>query len=261
MPPSRSQVEAARIRADLGLGSGYVDVFDIARRLGAEIYFHPFGDDGVEGAYKLVDGLAFILINADRPLVRRRFSVAHEIGHMRLGGTDSGVVESAGSMYANDPEERNANRFAAYLLMDPDGVVAKLDGIDEPIGRIAAVATEFVVSPMAATIHLAELGFVSMAVKDNYVALDGTREAKTLLAEHGYEAPRNVALRGVERIDVRHLDDALTAFAAGQYSRSALAADFDLSIAEVDELLRLRGLTEPVPITGEIDLRGFDDDD
>ena len=259
MPPSRSQVEAARIRADLGLGSGYVDVFDIARRLGAEIYFHPFGDDGVEGAYKLVDGLAFILINADRPLVRRRFSVAHEIGHMRLGGTDAGVVESA--MYANDPEERNANRFAAYLLMDPDGVVARIDGVDEPIGRIAAVATEFVVSPMAAAIHLAELGLVSTAVKDNYISLDGTREARTVLAEHGYEAPRSVALRGADRIDVRHLDDALTTFAAGQYSRSALAADFDLSADEVDELLLVRGLTEPVPITGEIDLRGFDDDD
>lgn len=260
MLPSRSQVEAERVRADLGLASGYVDVFDVARRLGAEIYFHPFGDDNVEGAYKLVEGLAFILINADRPLVRRRYTMGHEIGHLRLGGNDAGVVESARTMNGPDPEERNANRFAAYLLMDADGVANLVADIADSLAKIVAVATTYVVSPPAATIHLCDLGLISPADKDAFLQSASSRATKAQMTLLGYTAPRDTRPVGINRIDVRHLDDALTAYEAGQYSVSALAADFDMTTDEVQALLRRRGIREPVVATPDLNLSGFDID-
>lgn len=260
MPPSRSQVEAERVRADLGLASGYVDVVEVARRLGAEVYFHPFGDDGVEGAYKLVDGLPFILVNADRPLVRRRYTVGHEIGHMRLGGNDAGVVESARKMDGPDPDERNANRFAAYLLMDPLGVARLVAETSDPLSKIAALATAYVVSPHAAAIHLSDLGLISVVDKESFLQTASSRQTKALMKALGYATPRGTLPRGAQRIDARHIEDALTAYAAGQYSISALAADFDMTSDEVVALLHRRGVKEPVPTTLAINLSGFDDD-
>lgn len=258
MPSSHSQIEAERVRSDLGLGSGQIDVFDVARRLGAEVYFHPFGGDGVEGAYKRVGGLPFILINADRPLVRRRYSMAHEIGHMRLGLNDAGVVESIGTMNSPDVDERNANRFAAYLLMDAEGVRSLVADLDEPWAMIARVATEYLVSPAAAAIHLADLGLLSQADKDQFLSTAGTVSTKRRLTALGYMAASNEAISALDRIDPRHLDDALTEFADGQYSREALAADLDLSPAEADALIERRNVAQP-GIVSELNLEGFDD--
>ena len=260
MPPGRSQVEAERLRADLGLASGYVDVVDVARRLGAEVYFHPFGDDGVEGAYKLVEGLPFILVNAHRPLVRRRYTVAHEIGHMRLGGSDAGIVESARKMDGPDPDERNANRFAAYLLMDPAGVARLVADSQDPLMRIVAVATTYVVSPIAAAIHLSDLGLISAADKESFRQTSASRQTTSQMRALGYVTPRDPSPRGAARIDPRHLEDALTAYAEGQYSVSALTADFDMTEDDVKALLARRGIKEPTPATPDINLSGFDDD-
>lgn len=260
MPPSRSQVEAERVRTDLGLASGYIDVFDVARRLGAETYFHPFGDDSVEGAYKLVEGLPFILINADGPLVRRRYTMGHEIGHLRLGGNDAGVVESAHTMNGPDPEERNANRFAACLLMDADGVATRAADFADPVAKIVAVATTYVVSPPAAAIHLSDLGLIIPATKDAFLQSVQSRATKAQMTRLGYSAPRDTRPTGAGRIDVRHLEDALSAFEAGQYSVSALAADFDMTAGEVEALLRRRGINQPVITTPDLNLSGFDID-
>lgn len=55
----------------------------------------------------------YICINADHHYVRRRFSVAHEIGHFNLGH-DSDVT-----LRQNRWEETQANKYASCLLM-PD---------------------------------------------------------------------------------------------------------------------------------------------
>ena len=54
--------EAAHLlRHELGLGSGYVDVFRVVAELGIELYISSF-EDGLDGAYKRVRGRDFIFV-------------------------------------------------------------------------------------------------------------------------------------------------------------------------------------------------------
>lgn len=61
----------------------------------------------------------FILFNNARATVRKRFSVAHEIGHLYLGHLhgNSGSELDASS---NNFDEVEANEFAAHLLIPPE---------------------------------------------------------------------------------------------------------------------------------------------
>jgi len=64
-------------------------------------------------------GMPVIAVNSNRPLCRRRFSVAHELGHYVLGHNSLVFSESGGGgMIKRDPrQERAANAFAAEFLM------------------------------------------------------------------------------------------------------------------------------------------------
>lgn len=259
MPSARSQLEAERVRSDLGLGTGYIDVFDVARRLGAELYFHPFGIDGVEGAFKRVRGVPFILVNADRPLVRRRFTTAHEIGHLRLAPNDAGIVESISVMdRSTNPEERNANRFAAYLLMDAQGVRDLTAEAANPWMMVAAVCNQYTVSPSAAAIHLGDLGLLTNTDKENILRTYNSREGRQSMQAAGYEQVGNPRLTKIDRIDPRHLDDALREYSEGQYSKQALVADFDLTDHEVEQLLKRHSIVQR-ELVSELDFGGFDE--
>lgn len=56
-----------------------------------------------------------IYINGDEPTYRKRFTIAHEIGHLLLNHTKD--VDFRNNSYSNDPEELEADFFAACLLM------------------------------------------------------------------------------------------------------------------------------------------------
>lgn len=60
------------------------------------------------------DGQLVILYNKNRPVVRQRFSVAHEIGHLYFGHVMGNSSLHHG--YKNF-DEQEADHFAAYLLM------------------------------------------------------------------------------------------------------------------------------------------------
>ena len=66
-----------------------------------------------------------IRFNADEPQVRRRFSIAHEIGHVVLGHTVTTFSSSADAEhddFSEDPDrtlEAEADQFARELLMPP----------------------------------------------------------------------------------------------------------------------------------------------
>lgn len=62
------------------------------------------------------DSSIFILYNQDRPTVRKRFSVAHELGHLYLGHLHG---NSSNDLNTKNFDELEANTFAAHLLMNP----------------------------------------------------------------------------------------------------------------------------------------------
>jgi IrrE N-terminal-like domain len=117
-----------------------------------------------------------IWVRRDEPAPRRRFTVAHEIGHHLLhsdGATvlcrPADVEAAAGDERAR---EREANRFAAELLM-PEALVraaADADGPD-PI----ALARRFDVSDVAMGFRLVTLGYLRALPVDMQAEVDKWR--------------------------------------------------------------------------------------
>lgn len=105
------------------------------------------------------DGTCAITVNAIHSETRQRFTIAHELAHYLLHRDliGDGIVDDA--LYrkssVGDEYERQANRFAASLLM-PQRLVKALweQGVRSP----NELGTRFHVSPAVAEIRLRELG-------------------------------------------------------------------------------------------------------
>jgi len=108
-----------------------------------------------------------VLINSDKPRIRRRFTIAHELGHLALGHLHGGEVVVDETVRGRSPREREANAFAAGLLMPEVGVKGgwerlrhRLGKCPLPINWIVWLAASFGVSDQAAAYRLANLGLI-----------------------------------------------------------------------------------------------------
>jgi Zn-dependent peptidase ImmA (M78 family)/transcriptional regulator with XRE-family HTH domain len=138
-----------------------VDVDDLARRCGARVLDFDFGTlvDGL--VVHLDDGPAIGLQEQQHNLGRRRFTLAHELGHHLLRHTASFHVDfaDAGGTAGSAPgynwqHERAANDFAANLLM-PAPWVRHAAQVSGDVGQLAK---RFDVSRAAMGFRLASLG-------------------------------------------------------------------------------------------------------
>jgi predicted transcriptional regulator len=117
-----------------------------------------------------------IWVRRDEPVPRRRFTVAHEIGHHLLHADGAAVLCRPADVEAargdERAREREANRFAAELLM-PEQLVraaADADGPD-PI----ALAERFGVSDVAMGFRLVTLGYLAALPVDLQAEVDRWR--------------------------------------------------------------------------------------
>lgn len=117
-PREAPRAAAAALLVELGIEGPPVDVEAIARQLGAQVSYAPLGNVAGE----LREGR--IVVNQNSPGVRRRYTIAHEIAHLRMHADD----DRAG------PEvEREAQAFAGALLIPPPmlaAAVAEDDGFE-----------------------------------------------------------------------------------------------------------------------------------
>lgn len=130
-----------------------VDVEKVANKMGLEVVEFPFHDN-ISGLLKKEEGV--IGVNRNQHPLRRRFTIAHELGHFLLGhGMESTQDEIVDGHFAkSDLREREANMFASILLMPKDWVIklVERDGLN-----IEKISTSFGVSKQAMTIRLLEL--------------------------------------------------------------------------------------------------------
>lgn len=91
----------------------------------------------IDGVSLLADGRAIMLVNAALPVDRRRFTLAHELGHVTLHGED---------ILTEDPES-DANRFAAEFLMPAEVIRPQLRGLN--LGRLLDLKRHWAVSMQA----------------------------------------------------------------------------------------------------------------
>jgi Zn-dependent peptidase ImmA (M78 family) len=171
--PSKAEQAAQDLLEREGLdGRIPVPVDELAKRLNAEIRREPL-DGALSGLlYRAPDdGHAIIGVNATHAEVRQRFTIAHEIAHLTLHSealfVDGLVRRDHVSSVGIDPEEVEANAFAAELLMPRDSVVREVDsrvpegGSISPAKLIRQLADVFEVSEQAMQFRLMNLGITT----------------------------------------------------------------------------------------------------
>lgn len=241
--PSSAAEKAQALRQRLGLGTGYVDVFDVLRRLEIEVYRRPVPHDGLDGSLIIRDGVAFIFVNSAGAITRQRLTAAHELGHYELGERHDGteVLEGFGSVN-DDREEWDAFRFARHFLMDEQGVRQLVATLSEEEERVAAVAHRFVVSPTVAAIHLAELKVIKPATKTRLKnGFDsGSLRPAAFLARYGFYM--DDMSNPVTTLDAGHIQRSVQAYKDGILSLVALAEVLVLSPDEARALLIEAGI-------------------
>jgi len=125
--------------------------------------------DSISGLSFVKNGEAFVVVNqSETYLKRRRFTIAHELGHLELHhnrpisvSENSGILmRDMNSSIGEDLKEIEANYFAACLLMPSELISSELKNhsyIDEDV--IVELARKFNVSSLAMTIRLTSLGY------------------------------------------------------------------------------------------------------
>lgn len=145
-----------------------VPVERLARRRGAQVKYEPLDGD-LSGMLFREEDRAIIGVNASHPKSRQRFTIAHELGHLELHQPTEIRVDhrflvrrrDGRSSQAVDPEEIEANGFAAELLMPSSMLEADLAGFDvdyEDEELTRWLADRYKVSLQAMAIRLTALG-------------------------------------------------------------------------------------------------------
>lgn len=225
----------------------------------------------------------FVVVNKDHPILRRRFSFAHEYAHVLLDRDRSGVVSVTNDR--DDLIEVRANSFAANFLMPADGLERYVNALGKGLSSrprsevfdnggvihgeirtapgsqeiqlydVVQLAHHFGVSRVAAIFRLNNLKMLSdegvQRMRDLEDSGKGRELAKLLdLPELDHQKDRNEFRR-------RFLGLALEAYRRDQVSKAKvreLAIMVGLKSREVGNLLRGAGLVVPEPPESDNDV-------
>lgn len=135
-----------------------VDPIAISEAMGAKVIADPTLGH-ISGQFNLTDQGPVIRFNPDEPMVRRRFTVAHECGHYVLSHGNEFRDALKDFLSSNfDPKEVGANRFAAAILM-PEEAIKHFIQVED-ISDVKKLASRFEVSEAAMTYRLKNLGWI-----------------------------------------------------------------------------------------------------
>ena len=149
-----------------------VPVDQVAQYLGIQVDEADLGEE-CSGMLVRDEESAVIGVNVKHHEHRKRFTIAHEIAHFVLHGGEAYIDEpphidfrAADSGSGTQQEEKEANQFAAALLMPADQVRAAV--AEQPFDptqddELPNLAQRFKVSPQAMTTRLIHLGLISDA--------------------------------------------------------------------------------------------------
>ena len=172
MPESFEDAEnlASSARAELGKPDGPIhDLQAECEKLGFLAFSIALGPDAGDAAYVEVENLGVAIVNGTADPGRRRFSLAHELGHHLVGD----AYEPEPRLGAADTE-RMLNVFAAHFLMPRSAVQRTWNEFSGQSSRLAAtaIAVRFRVSWTAACNQLRDLGLIDGRERDRLVVND-----------------------------------------------------------------------------------------
>lgn len=255
---------SAEFRAMLGIHSaGISNIFDACNRKYLLIRY-PLGQDGISGAAIYKDGDYIVFSNSSQVLSREIFTVAHELGHIRLGhvGVERQVIQDA-TMNGSSLEETEADYFAACFLMPKDKTESFVHFQLPHIKRsgwtlldVAAVMSAFSVSFDTAVNRLNAIGLLSQTQYEQLLSQKGENKVSNLLRAIGVE-PDLCFAKEQKSIPVEFLQWACANYSQGLIPRETLEKAVSyLDAVTVDDL----GVTPPEQ-EDDFDLDAFLEDD
>ena len=138
----------------------------LADHLGIEVRESPMV--GCDGWCLTIGERSIIRLNSSLPPTRRRFTLAHELGHLILG-VPTVVGESFEGMFGSDSdEERQVNDLASELLIPTDIVKSSIPDLPVVAAALKNLAKRSDVSELAAAIRVcnlsSEIGLINASV-------------------------------------------------------------------------------------------------
>lgn len=143
-----------------------IHVKDIAMVFGAFVREKLL--EGSEGRLLRKDGRAIITVNAGiREEGRKRFAIAHELGHFQLHTSSQLIFCSETDMFVwreDKLQEREANEFASSLLM-PEHIFIRYRKLEQPnLNTVLELAGEFRTTLTATALRYVQLSIEPCAV-------------------------------------------------------------------------------------------------
>lgn len=168
-----AEKKANKLLEDLNINELPIPVEKIAQILDIKISYEPFKGKDLSGILYRDDNDTIIGVNSEESPQRKRFTIAHELGHFMLHEGNKLYVDQnfrvnfrdINSSSATDMNEIEANAFAAALLM-PDKIVKDtfysvtsngIDSFSDYSEEIVLLSKIFNVSQTAITIRLGKL--------------------------------------------------------------------------------------------------------
>jgi Zn-dependent peptidase ImmA (M78 family) len=253
--------EARVARQQLGLGLDQ-PVHDILRVV-EETQRIPVAvlrlGEGVAGAYVVRRSQPFIFLNGAQPVPRQRFTLAHELGHHRLGhaAVVDGVQEIEGK--SADPLEQQANAFAGEFLAPDHALRTWLEANGQPLVTIAVLcrlASWFGISAPAAFVRLSQADLFRNRTQEqdiqSLLKRGVHRQVERVLELESVEDNLARISRNEElpRVPAAMRDNALTAYAAGLIDLDRLAGALRQDRSSTERMVNDLGL---VPVAAEPD--------
>jgi Zn-dependent peptidase ImmA (M78 family)/DNA-binding XRE family transcriptional regulator len=170
----------ARVLMELPDGP-LLDLQRAAERVGLLAFSQDLGETGKDAAYVEVANVGVALVNGHADPGRRRFNLAHELGHHLFG--DAYAPEVA--INASDETERLINAFAVHLLLPRREVTETWAALGDLDPRLAAVSVSFTfrASWTATCNQLRTLGLLDDGARSRFVATRPTAADAVALGE------------------------------------------------------------------------------
>lgn len=160
---SEAEAGASEARALLGRGNGpLIDLQTAVEPLGLLAFSLDLGPSVIDGGYVRVGDVGVALINGTADPGRRRFNLAHELGHHLLADE---YTADFGLGTTREDREALINAFAVHFLMPRSSFRARWSELsaqwDDPRHRLIALAAEYRVSWSAAVSHALTLEVIT----------------------------------------------------------------------------------------------------
>lgn len=165
---AEAEAGAAAAREMVGQSDGPVlQLQALVEGLGLMSFVFGLGPEVIDGGYVRVHDIGVALVNGAMDPGRRRFALAHELGHHLLA--DEYTVDF-GTGTTRDDREALINAFAIHFLLPRGSVTARWNDLapewEDHRMRLVVLAAEYRVSWSAVVSHAVTLGLIDRGEHD-----------------------------------------------------------------------------------------------